>query len=158
MPKVWRVDRRRKRDPARGTATTRNLLKVWVSRGDQIGSEYFFDWVEGVQVVDQSLGRPHLSERGALWNISDRVRVGNPLQTGSRRRPRSRSSSGRSRSIEAGLIVAHEPDAYSATGLHPEKRDGKNQEGRSPAREAAEDYHVHTKRLNRSTSAAMRPI
>jgi hypothetical protein len=60
--------------------------------------------------------------------------------------------------IGAGLIVAHEPDAYPATGLDPEKRDGENQEGRSPTREAAKDYRVHTKRLSRSTSPAVKPI
>ena len=95
---------------------------------------------------------------GPLWNISNRVRVGNLLRTGSGYRLRSRSSSGGPRSIGAGLIVAHEPDAYPATGLHPKKRNGENQEGRRPTRKAAEDYHVHTKRLSRLTSAAVKPI
>ena len=95
---------------------------------------------------------------GPLWTIRNRVSVGNPLQTGSGYRPRSRSSSAGPRSIDAGLIVTHEPNAYPATGLHPKKRDGENQEGRRPTRKAAEDYHVHTKRLSRSTSAAVKPI
>ena len=95
---------------------------------------------------------------GRAMDHQQSVRVGNLLGTGSGYRLRSRSSSGGPRSIGAGLIVAHEPDAYPATGLHPEKRDGENQEGRRPTREAAEDYHVHTKRLSRSISAAVKPI